>query len=119
MTCRSCDADFRQFYHKWTVEKPSATASAGGHIDEDDDDNWAFFGKFGFKVHTENSREFYRALQVKSDITHVFDVRYSQKTSQIGTHMRLTKGSRVLKIVGAYNVDEANQVMRLRLVERI
>lgn len=109
----------RALNRHFDLERPRGEADAGGHLDLSDNNNWESLGDFWLKLHGQGSREFYRERQVQADITHVADVPWSSVTADITTDMRWNDGERILNITGAYDVDDAHRVVRMRCVQRV
>ena len=108
----------REYDKKFMLEKPVGTDDAGGHVDLTDDDNWEPIGEHWLKLFKQSSREFYRAQQVQSETTHVAEVLYSNITATINTSMRWNDGQRKLNITAAFDPDDGNEVIQMRLIQQ-
>ena len=102
------------------VEKisTSATVDANGNIDETNDANWVKFGSEWVGFVTKGSREFFRGRQVNEDVTHQVTLRWSQKSAQYTTGMRLKMDGRKFNISAPpINIDEKNEWIQLETKE--
>lgn len=106
---------------KFTLQKPSATATpdAAGHVDLSQAGNWEDVTDRFFSVLPQSGREFYRASQTESNITHLLETHYDDQTKLIDPtyRLRITGTSRYLNVVSAMNVDEMNRVIRVSCIE--
>lgn len=75
--------------------------------------DWQIYGKFWAESLSQSGREFYRASQIHSDISHLWELRYSDKANKITTQMRCRIGSRLMGILSVINVDEANRKVQI------
>jgi SPP1 family predicted phage head-tail adaptor len=68
------------------------------------------------KIESGGGREFYRASQVYSTMTHLVTIRYRKGLT---TKHRVKFGTRVFGIVGIENPDEAGVLLRLACFEAV
>ncbi|KKL17335.1 hypothetical protein LCGC14_2486610 [marine sediment metagenome] len=62
----------------------------------------------------QSGREFYRAMQVNAEVTHLVSIRYR---SDVDETNRLVVGGRTLDITSVVNVDEADEELLITCVE--
>ena len=76
---------------------------------------WTDEEKIWVGILPQSGREFYRAQQVNTQITHLVSARY--RTGLDATKRLVLEGSRVLDIAGVVNVDERGRELILTCVE--
>ena len=118
MTCGDCDA--RPRYPKWlTIEKPSATKDAAGHVDLSVDSNWSQIHKIKGRFITKGGREGRIFDQVHADVTHVIETRSTAFSRTLIPKWRLKMDGRKFNIAAAYDVDEARKIVRIEAIEAV
>lgn len=96
-----------------------------GHVDETQDRNWSSFASRWAEVYTRGSKEFFRAEQVVSDITHFIKVRWDKmlwrRLSARGAtklRVKIGNGIRRLNLSGPpVNEDEQDNYISFPCVE--
>lgn len=116
----SCDCGIPISRQKrFTLQSPSGSADATGHVDLSVDANWtnvsttlwgAFTSKGGSEGQTLN--------QTQGVVNHTIDFPYSTTAASILPKWRLKMGTRVFNITAAYNVDEADELIRVEATEK-
>lgn len=105
-----CTTNMPKLTKRVTIErlKDSAVVDGSGNVNEKLDSNWTpFASSLRVEIITKGSREFFRGQQVGEDITHQITMRYSPKTKQITTKMRVRFEGRKLAISQPpVNIDE-------------
>lgn len=93
--------------------KSSATADAGGHIDESLDANWEAYWTCWSNIIPRSSREFFGADRVQAETTHQIEIRYCSDAVGITSAMRVKYGTRTFNILSEpYDVDERRIALR-------
>jgi len=64
----------------------------------------------------QSGREFYRAQQIRAELTHLLSIRYR---SGINATLRIKLGTRYLYVVAVENVEERNHELLLLCVEDV
>ena len=116
---RTGTQDRRKFNRRFILQQPKGIEDAGGHIDLTDDDNWQNLGEYWLKLFGQSSKEFYRAMQVQGDVTHVAEVPYSKVTANLNPSYRWFDGQRKLQITAAFDPDDNREVIQMRLVQQV
>lgn len=106
---------------KFTLQKQKATATpdAAGHVNLSDDAKWEDVTTRYFSVMPQSGREYYRAQQTESNLTHLLETHYDDETSLINPkyRLRITGTDRYLNVVSAINVEESNRIIRVSCIE--
>lgn len=71
------------------------------------------YGTFWAENKSQSGREFYQARKVHADITHLWEVPWSQSAAAVTTEMQLVFNSRTMEILSVINVDEDDRVVRI------
>ena len=94
------------------IQKVSESVDASGYGDATP--AWTLFRKVWAKIETTGGREFYRASQTFSQMSHLITIRYLQGLT---TKHRIKYGSRIFGIQGVINVNEAGVLLRIPCLE--
>lgn len=97
---------------------PASTPDANGHIDYAIDANWTNVGYAWGTPKNRGGKEAYLFDQVQSDVSSIWDFKYSGLTKQIQSTWRLKLGQRFIEIAAVFDVDEARKTIRCLCVER-
>lgn len=100
-----------------TVESPSGTADAAGHVDLTIDSSWTDEGQRWAKVITRGGSESRVFNQVQAETTHIVEMNSDGLTRTIIPKWRLKLGNRNLNITAAYDVDDQRQTVRCECIE--
>jgi SPP1 family predicted phage head-tail adaptor len=102
----------RELNKRIELQKVAESADSGGFGDATP--TWSHFRNASAKIETTGAREFYRASQTFSQMTHLLTIRYLKGLT---TKHRVKYGTRIFGITGIINVNEDNRWLRLACLE--
>jgi len=117
MKCQ-CSAPPTTVYRHWvTIQQPSGTPDASGHIDWEDSSNWSSYGQLKVNFLSRGGREGRVFDQIQVEATHIAEAPSTTASRAVDESMRLVFDSRNYNITLVDDVDESRQVVRLYLTE--
>lgn len=113
--------NFRVQLQRLETVGEGAVRDAAGHIGPSVDGNWTTVATRWAKVHPRTGREFYRAQQIDSTLTHLVEMDWDSVTKTITSKWRLkdVNSSRILEVISTLNVEERNRVIMLSCKEAV
>lgn len=117
MKCACPDKTQRRYRHWVTIQQPSGTADASGHIDLSDSANWSSYGKIKGEFVSRGGREGKVFDQIQVDASHILETPSTSASRAINETMRASFNSRIFNITLVDDVNQAREIVQLYLTE--
>ena len=91
-----------------TIQKPTGTVDAGGHLDLSISGGWATHATRKAKIEPVTGSEGQHGTQIEANITHMVTLHYDTLTATTLPRMRVLYGTRALNIEYVRNEREVN-----------
>jgi head-tail adaptor len=116
MKCGQCKTHPR-YKHAVTIEEPSGTPDASGHIDLSDAANWKPYARIKVNFKTRGGREARVFDQVEAHVNLIAQTRSTGVTRGIHPVMRMRHAGEIHNISAAYDMDENREIVQLELIK--
>lgn len=102
-----------KYRHSVTIQKPTGTLDAAGHLELDEDAQWATHATPKVEIKPALGSETGFGRLIEAGITHIVSMHYSTLSAAIVPRMRVLFGTRKLNIEAVISVDELSREVRL------